>query len=205
MPTQKVARVNLTKEEFQQWKIHPEVGETIMNFNTPKKKFSSDHRKLIIEYNKKIPPKTWSTSSGNTRTLPNSPWVPDGGKSKSISCHQGQEEGVHEPDNLPTEETSGQDQQLLAMVHETINAPVTHLLIWIKFCLSMELSGVPITSPLIFVMSCLQGIAILLTPTLPLMKTHQTSLNRISCGVSQSVKTTHHSTLIPHLWQLHCG
>ena len=126
MPTQKVARVNLTKEEFQQWKIHPEVCQTIMNFNTPKKKFSSDHRKLIIEYNKKIPPKTWSTSSGNTRTLPNTPWVPDGGKSKSISCHQGQEEGVHEPDNLPTEETSGQDQQLLAMVHETINALVDH-------------------------------------------------------------------------------
>ena len=33
------------------------------------KKFSSDDRKLIIEYNKKIPPKTWSQSSGNTRTL----------------------------------------------------------------------------------------------------------------------------------------
>ena len=64
------------------------------------------------------------------------------------------------------------------------------------------LSGVPITPPLIFIMSCLQGRAILLTPTLPLMKIHQTDLNRISCGVSQSVKTTHHSTLIPHLWQL---
>ena len=126
MPTPKVARVNLTKEEFQQWKIDPEVGQTIMNFNTPKKKFSSDDRKLIIEYNKKIPPKTWSPSSGNTKTLPNTPRVPDGGKSKSISCHQGQEEGVHEPNNLPIEETSGQDQQLLAMVHETINAPVNH-------------------------------------------------------------------------------
>ena len=37
------------------------------------KKFSSEDRKLIIEYNKKIPPKTWSPSSGNTRTRPNSP------------------------------------------------------------------------------------------------------------------------------------
>ena len=37
------------------------------------------------------------------------------------------------------------------------------------------LSGVPITPPLIFVMSCLQGRAIFLTPTLPLMKIHQTS------------------------------
>ena len=37
MPTPKVAWVNLTKEEFQQWKIHPEVGQTIVNFNTPNK------------------------------------------------------------------------------------------------------------------------------------------------------------------------
>ena len=64
------------------------------------------------------------------------------------------------------------------------------------------LSGVPITPPLIFVMSCLQQRVIFLTATLPLTKIHQTSLNRISCGVSQIVKTTHHSTLIPHLWQL---
>ena len=90
------------------------------------KKFSCDDRKLIIEYNKKIPPKTWSPSSGNTRTLPNAPMVPDGGKSKSISCHQGEEEGAHASDNPPNEETSRQDQQLLAMVHETINAPVNH-------------------------------------------------------------------------------
>ena len=89
-------------------------------------KFSSDNRKLIIEYNKKIPPKTWSPSSGNTRSLPNTPRVPDGGKSCSISCHQGQEEGAHEPANPPNEETSGQDEQLLAMVHETINAPANH-------------------------------------------------------------------------------
>ena len=52
--------------------------------------------------------------------------VPDGGKSKSISCHQGEEEGAHASDNPPNEETSRQDQQLLAMVHETINAPVNH-------------------------------------------------------------------------------
>ena len=45
------------------------------------KKFSSDDRKLIIEYNKKIPPKTWSPSSGNTRTLHITPRVPDGVKS----------------------------------------------------------------------------------------------------------------------------
>ena len=37
MPTPMVAWVNLTKEEFQQWKINPEVGQTIMDFNTPKK------------------------------------------------------------------------------------------------------------------------------------------------------------------------
>ena len=90
------------------------------------KKFSLEDRKLIIEYNKKIPPKTWSPSSGNTRTLPNAPRVPDGGKSRSISCHQGQEKEAHASDNPPNEETSGQDQQLLAMVHETINAPVNH-------------------------------------------------------------------------------
>ena len=90
------------------------------------KKFSSDDRKLIIENKKKIPPKTWSPSSGNTRILPNTPRVPDGGKSQSISCHQGQEEGAHESDNPPNEETSGQDQQLLTMVHETINAPINH-------------------------------------------------------------------------------
>ena len=71
MPTPKGAWVDLPKEEFQQWKIHQEVGQTIMNFNTPKKKFSSDDRKLINEYNKKIPRKTWSPSSGNTNTLPN--------------------------------------------------------------------------------------------------------------------------------------
>ena len=64
------------------------------------------------------------------------------------------------------------------------------------------LSGVPITPPLIFVMSCLQGRAIFLTPTLSLTKIHWTSLTRISFGVSESMKTTHHSTLIPHLWQL---
>ena len=32
-----VAWVNLIKEEFQQWKINPEVGQIIMDFNTPKK------------------------------------------------------------------------------------------------------------------------------------------------------------------------
>ena len=63
-------------------------------------------------------------------------------------------------------------------------------------------SGVPITPPLIFILSCLQGRAIFLTPTLPLTKIHLTSMNSILCGVSQSVKTTHHSTLIPHPWQL---
>ena len=36
-PTPMVAWVNLTKEEFQQWKINPEVGQTIMDFNTPRK------------------------------------------------------------------------------------------------------------------------------------------------------------------------
>ena len=64
------------------------------------------------------------------------------------------------------------------------------------------LSGVPISLPLIFVMSCLQRRAIFLTPTLTLMKIHQASLTRISFGISQSVKTVHHSTLILHLWQL---
>ena len=59
-------------------------------------------------------------------TLPNTPRVQDGGISQSISCHQGQEEGVHESENPLNEETSNQDQQLLAMVHETINAPVNH-------------------------------------------------------------------------------
>ena len=34
------------------------------------KKFFSEDSMFIIEYNKKIPPKTWSPSSGNTRTLP---------------------------------------------------------------------------------------------------------------------------------------
>ena len=37
MPTPMVAWVNLTKEEFQQWKINLEVSQTIMDFNTPKK------------------------------------------------------------------------------------------------------------------------------------------------------------------------
>ena len=37
MPAPMVAWVNLTKEEFQQWKINPEVGQTIMDFNSPKK------------------------------------------------------------------------------------------------------------------------------------------------------------------------
>ena len=90
------------------------------------KKFSSEDRKLIIEYNKKILLWTWSPSSGNTRTLPNAPRVPDGGKSRSISCHQRQEEGAYASDNPPDEDRSSQDQQLLAMVHETINAPVNY-------------------------------------------------------------------------------
>ena len=46
-------------------------------------------------------------------------------------------------------------------------------------------SGVSITSPLIFVMSCLQGRAIFLTPTLTLMKIHQTSLTRILWNQSE--------------------
>ena len=90
------------------------------------KKFSSEDRKLIIEYNKKIPPKSWSPSSGNTLTLPIVPRVPDGEKSIAISCHQGQEEGAYTSDNPPNEDTSGQDQQLLAMFKETVNAPVNH-------------------------------------------------------------------------------
>ena len=40
MPILMVAWVNLTKEKFQQWKINPEVGQIIMDFNTPKKTFS---------------------------------------------------------------------------------------------------------------------------------------------------------------------
>ena len=40
MYTPMVAWVNLTKEEFQQWKINPEVAQTIMDFNKPKKTFS---------------------------------------------------------------------------------------------------------------------------------------------------------------------
>ena len=61
-----------------------------------------------------------------SKTLCITPRVPDLCKSKDISCHQGQEEGVNEPDNPPNEETSRQDQQLLAMVHETINASDNH-------------------------------------------------------------------------------
>ena len=37
MPTPMVSWINLIKEEFQQWKISPEVGQIIMDFNTPKK------------------------------------------------------------------------------------------------------------------------------------------------------------------------
>ena len=37
MTTPMVAWINLTKEEYQRWKINPEVGQTIMDFNTPKK------------------------------------------------------------------------------------------------------------------------------------------------------------------------
>ena len=74
------------------------------------KKFSSEEKKLIIEYNKTIPPKTWSQSSDITRTLLNTPRVTDGGKSRSISCCQGQEEEAHASNNPPNEETSGEDQ-----------------------------------------------------------------------------------------------
>ena len=90
------------------------------------KKFSSEDRKPIIEYNKKIPPKTWPPSSGSNKTLPNAPRATEGGKPGNISCHQGQESEAHTSDNPPNETTSDQDQQLLAMVHETIHAPVNH-------------------------------------------------------------------------------
>ena len=40
MPTSMVAWVNLTKEEFQQWKINPVVGQTLIDFNMPKKSSS---------------------------------------------------------------------------------------------------------------------------------------------------------------------
>ena len=90
------------------------------------KKFTSEDSKLIIEYIKKIPPKTWSPSSGNTRVLPTAPKVPDGRRSRSISCHQGQEEEPRTSNNPPNEATPDQDQQLLTMVHETINVLTIH-------------------------------------------------------------------------------
>ena len=37
MPILMVAWVTLTKEESQQWRINPEVGQTIVDFNTHKK------------------------------------------------------------------------------------------------------------------------------------------------------------------------
>ena len=37
MPIPMVAWINLTKEESQQWRINPEVGQSIMDFNTHKK------------------------------------------------------------------------------------------------------------------------------------------------------------------------
>ena len=43
MLTPMVAWVNMTKEEFQQWKINPEVGQTIMELNTPKKTSSFEN------------------------------------------------------------------------------------------------------------------------------------------------------------------
>ena len=62
----------------------------------------------------------------NTKTLPNTSRVPDGGKPRHISCHQGQESEAHTSDHPTNETTSDLDQQLLAMVHETIHAPVNH-------------------------------------------------------------------------------
>ena len=90
--TYEVHMSNFKPKENPSWMFIPE---------TLWKKFASEDRKLIIEYNKKIPPKTWSPSSGNTRTLPNAPRVPDGGKSRAISCHQGQEEGAYTSVNPP--------------------------------------------------------------------------------------------------------
>ena len=173
LPTPKVAWVNLTKEEFQQLKIHPEVGQTIMNFNTTKRKFFSDDRKFITEYNKKIPPKTWSPSSGNTKTLPNTPTVPDGGKSKGISCHQDKKKEFLNQIILPLKKHLAKINSCSPwFMKPSMPLLTTHLPILTKYCLSTELSGVPITPPLIFIMSCLQERAILLTPTLPLMKIH---------------------------------
>ena len=103
------------------------------------KKFSSNDRKLIIEYNKKIPPKTWSPSSGNTRTLPNTPRIPDGGKSQSISWHQGQEEGAHESDHLPMKKHLAKLNSCLPwFMKPSMPLLTTHPLILTKFCLSTE-------------------------------------------------------------------
>ena len=110
-----------------------------MNFNTPKKRFSSDDRKLIIEYNKKIPPKTLSPSSGNTKTLPNTPRVPDGEKSKSISCHQGQEEGFMNQIILPMKKHLTKiNSSLPWFMKQSMPLLTTNPLILTKFCLSTE-------------------------------------------------------------------
>ena len=52
--------------------------------------------------------------------------APDGEKPRNISCHQAQESEGQASDNPPNETTSALDQQLLAMVHETIHAAINH-------------------------------------------------------------------------------
>ena len=100
------------------------------------KKFSFDDRKLIIEYNKKIPPKTWSPSSGNTRTLPNAPRVPDSGKSKSFSCHQGQKKELIIEIILPMKKHLATINSCLPwFMKPSIPLLTTHPLILTKFCL----------------------------------------------------------------------
>ena len=99
------------------------------------KKFSSEDWKLIIEYNKKIPPMTWSPSSGNTRTLPNTPKVPDGGNQEASLATKDKKKDLMHQIILPM-------KKHLAMINSSLpwsmkpSMPLltSHHLILTKFC-----------------------------------------------------------------------
>ena len=91
------------------------------------KKFSSEDRKLITT--KRYLPRL----GHHLQVLPEPYQMP-------LGLQMVESQGPFTSDNPPNEDTSSQDQQLLAMVHETINMPLltTHHLILTKFCPSTE-------------------------------------------------------------------
>ena len=103
------------------------------------KKFSSDDRKLIIEYNKKIPPKTLSPSSGNTKTYPTLPGFQMVDNHEASLAIKDKKKDLMNQIILPMKKHLAKINSCLPwLMKPSMPLLTTHPLLLTKFCLSTE-------------------------------------------------------------------